>query len=130
MNCKRASKFVEDVDKVDYVERIYDNKFNEDCVTSFLTVDDDDANMNTAAKTMTSIACTTLCNCLPSYSCNVPEYINNITQENFAIPSIEHMDTIINNSSRSVISRLSYDVSVTESVSNFREPYMMKGKKL
>ena len=43
MNCKRASKFLEDVDKVDCVERIYDNKFNEDCVTSFLTVDDDDA---------------------------------------------------------------------------------------
>ena len=27
-NCKRASKFVEDVDKVDREERIYDDKFN------------------------------------------------------------------------------------------------------
>ena len=89
-NCKRASIFVEDVDKIDSVERIYDNKLNEDFVTTFLTVDDDDdTNMNTAdINTMISIACTTLCNVLPSYSCNTPEYINNITQEDIVIPHI------------------------------------------
>ena len=94
-------------------------------MTAFLTVDDD-ANMNTAANTMISIACTTLCNILPSYSCNVPEYINNITHEDIAILPIAHNDTVINDSSRIVVSRLSYDLYVTESVSNFREPYMMK----
>ena len=56
-NCKRVSIFVEDVEKVDCERRIYDDKFNEDCVTAFLTVvDDDDANINTADNTMLSIA--------------------------------------------------------------------------
>ena len=129
-NCKRASIFVEDVDKIDSVERIYDNKLNEDFVTTFLTVDDDDdTNMNTAdINTMISIACTTLCNVLPSYTCNIPEYIKNIIQEDFALPPIEHMDTVINNSSRSIVSKLSYNLYVTESVSDFREPYMIKEK--
>ena len=36
------------------------------------------------------------------------------------------VDPVINESSRSLVSRLSYDLSVTESVSDFREPYMMK----
>ena len=106
-NCKRASIFVEDVDKVDCVERGYDDKLNEDYVTAFLTVDDNDANMNTAANTMISIACTTLCNVLLSYIYNVPEYINNIMLEDFAIPLIDHMDDVINDSSRSIFSRLS-----------------------
>ena len=66
MNCKRPSIFVEEVDKVDSVEIIYNDKLNEDCVTYFLTVDNDDANMNTAANTMINIACTTLCNVLLS----------------------------------------------------------------
>ena len=57
-------------------------------MSAFLTVDNDDANMNTATNTMISIACTTLCNILPSYSCNAPEYINNITQEDIVIPHI------------------------------------------
>ena len=43
MNCKRPSIFVEEVDKVDSVEIIYNDKLNEDCVTYFLTVDNDDA---------------------------------------------------------------------------------------
>ena len=61
-NCKRTSKFVEDVDKVDCEERMYDDKFNEGCVTASLTVgdDDNDANVNTATNTMISIACTVL----------------------------------------------------------------------
>ena len=52
--------------KVDYVERIYDDKNNEDCVTTFLTVnnDDDDANINNASNRIISIACTTLCDVL------------------------------------------------------------------
>ena len=75
---------------------------------------------------MISIACTTLCNFLPNYTCNDLEYINNIMREDFAIPPIDHMDTIIRNSSRSVVSRLSYDLSITACVSNVREPYMMK----
>ena len=94
MNCKRASIFGEDVDKVDSVEIIYDDKLNEDCVTTFLTIDDD-ANMNTAENKMISIVCTTLCNVLPSYTCNVPEYINNIMQEDFALPPIEHIDHVL-----------------------------------
>ena len=63
--------------------------------------------MNTVANTMISIACTTLYNVLPSYSYNVPEYINNITQDDIAIPHIWYMDTVINNSSKSVDSGLS-----------------------
>ena len=94
MNCKRASIFGEDVDKVDSVEIIYDDKLNEDCVTALLTVDDD-ANMNTAENKMISIACTTLCNVLPSYTYNVPEYINNIMQEDFALPPIEYIDPVL-----------------------------------
>ena len=52
--------------KVDYVERIYDDKNNEDCVTTFLTVDndDDDATINNASNRIISIACTTLCDVL------------------------------------------------------------------
>ena len=64
--------------------------------------------------------------CLPSYSCNVPEYIINTTEDDLAIPPIEQLDTIIMNSSRSVVSRLSYDLSVTENAIKFREPYMIK----
>ena len=79
---------------------------NEDCVTAFLTVDDDDANMNTTANIMISIVRATLCNVFLSYTYNVPEYINNIMQKDFALPPIEHMDDVINNSSRSVFSRL------------------------
>ena len=75
---------------------------------------------------MISIACTALYIFLPSYSCNVPEYIINNTEDDLAIPPIEQLDTVIINTSRSVVSRLSYDLSVTDSVSNFREPYMMK----
>ena len=129
-NFKRTSKFVEDVDKVDYGERIYDDKFNKDCVVVFLTVDDDDddANRNTAANIMVSIACTALSNVLPSYSCNVPEYIINTTEDDLAIPPIEKLEVVIMNSSRSVSSKLSYDLSVTDSVSNFRKPFMMKDK--
>ena len=36
------------------------------------------------------------------------------------------MDAVVNNSSRSVVSRLSYDLSVTENAIKFREPYMIK----
>ena len=115
---KRVSKCVEDVWKVDCEERIYNDKFNKDCVTAFLTVDDDDANINTAVNTMISIAYTALCNCLPSYSYNIPEYIINNTEDDLAIPLIEQLNTIIINSSRGDVSRLSYDLFITESVSN------------
>ena len=40
------------------------------------------------------------------------------------------MDTVINNSSRSIVSKLSYNLYVTESVSDFREPHMIKEKKM
>ena len=59
------------------------------------SIDNDDANINTAANTMISITCTTLCNVSPSYICNVPEYINNIMQEDFALPRIEHIDPVL-----------------------------------
>ena len=87
-------------------------------MTAFLTVDDDDANINTAVNTMISIAYTALCNCLPSYSYNIPEYIINNTEDDLAIPLIEQLNTIIINSSRGDVSRLSYDLFITESVSN------------
>ena len=130
-NCKRTSKFVEDVDKVDF-ERIYDDKFNEDYVTAFLTVDDDNdaANRNTTTNTMVSIVCTVLCIVLPSYSCNILEYIINTTEDDLVIPPIEQLEAVIMNSLRSIVSRLSYDLSVTESVSKFREPFIVKEKKL
>ena len=103
-NCKRTRKFVEDIDNVDCEEIIYDGKFNEDCVTAFLTIDDDDddddANINTATNKMINIACTALCNVLPRYSCNIPEYIINNTDDNLAILPIEQLDTVIMNSSR------------------------------
>ena len=82
-NCKRTSIFVENVDKIDSVGRMYDDKLNKDCVIAFLTVHDDDANMNTAVNTMIGIACTIPRNVLPSHTCNVPEYINNIMQDGF-----------------------------------------------
>ena len=70
-------------------------------MTAFLTVvvdDDDDANRNIFANIMVSIACTALCNILPSYLCNEPEYIINTTEDDLAIqhlaiPSIEQLET-------------------------------------
>ena len=82
--------------------------------------DDDDANVITAASTMVSIACTAHCNNIPSYSCNVPQYIltrsdeDEINQE-LEFPPIDQLEYIIMNCSRSVTSRMS-DLSVTESV--------------
>ena len=45
-----------------------------------------------------------------------------------AIPPIDQLDTVIINSSRSLVSGLSHNLSVTESVSTLRKPYMMKEK--
>ena len=92
--------------------------------------DDDEANVITAASTMVSIACTAHCNNIPSYSCNVPQYVINrsdkdLTMPHLTIPPIEKLETVIMNSSRSIISRMS-DSSVTESVSNYRDPFMIK----
>ena len=81
-------------------------------MTTFLTIDDDDddANVNTATNKMINIACTALCNVLPRYSCNVPEYIINNTEDDLVIPPIKQLDTVIMNISRSFVSRLSYDL--------------------
>ena len=52
-------------------ERIFEDKFNKDYVTAFLTNeeeddnDDDDANVITVASTTVSIACTAHCNNIP-----------------------------------------------------------------
>ena len=108
-------------------------------MTAFLTNDDgddddddDDADANriTAASTMVSIACTVHCNNLPSYSCNVPQYLINRSDEDLKMPQltfppIVQLEIIIMNSSRSIISRMS-DSSVTESVSNYKDSSMMK----
>ena len=97
MNYKIPSIFVEEVDKVDSVERIYNDKLNEDCVTYFLTNDDDndddDANLITITSTMVSIACTVHCNNIPIYSCNIPQYVINrsdedLTKQQLAFPLI------------------------------------------
>ena len=44
------------------------------------------------------------------------------------IPPIEQLETGTMNSSRNIVSRLSNDLTVTESDSNFRDPFMMKEK--
>ena len=82
---------------------------------------------------MVSLACTALCNNIPSYSCNVPPYIltspgcDKLNQA-LEFPAIEHLDSIINNYSDSVSSRMS-DFSVSESVFCYRDPFMMKVNK-
>ena len=77
-----------------------------------------------------SIACTAHCNNIPSYSCNIPQYILTRTDEDetnqeMTFPPIEQLESIIMNCSKSVTSRMS-DLSVTESVSNYRDPFMIK----
>ena len=79
---------------------------------------------------MVSIACTAHCNNVPSYPCNVQPYILTGPDEDklnqaLEFPPIEHLDSIINNCSESVSSRMS-DLSVTESVFCYRDPFMMK----
>ena len=44
------------------------------------------------------------------------------------IPPIEQLETGTMNSSRNIVSRLSNDLTVTESDGNFRDPFMMKEK--
>ena len=44
----------------------------------------------------------------------------------FVLPPIENLGHVVYETSPSVVSRLSYDFSVTESVSDFRDPYVMK----
>ena len=94
-------------------ERNFEDELTEDCVADFLTNDDDDdddtdANRITAASTMVSIACTAHCKHLPSYSYNVPQYVINRLDEDLKMlqlifPPIEQLETIIMNSSRSII---------------------------
>ena len=141
-NCKRISIIVLDKDNIvceeknsECEERIFEDELNEDCVRSFLTNDDDDdddadTNRITATSTMVSIACTAHCNNLPSYSCNVPQYVINRSDEDLTMPQltflpIKQLETIIMNSSRSIISKMS-DSSIAESVSNYRDIFMMK----
>ena len=58
--------------KIKLQERIFEDKFNKDYVTAFLTNeeeddnDDDDANVITVASTTVSIACTAHCNNISS----------------------------------------------------------------
>ena len=103
-NCKRTSIIVLDKDKIsseenksECEESIFEDELNEDCATSFLTNDDDndddDANLITIASTMVSIACTVHCNNIPIYSCNVPQYVINrsdedLTKQQLAFPLI------------------------------------------
>ena len=126
-NCKRTNIYVNDVDKIDSenIERIYNDKLNEDCVTIFQN-SDEVTNIKSATNTIITIGCNTVCNALPNYTCKVPEYIINIFDDEFVIPPIEHMEAVINNSSRSVINNLSLDLSVLENVSDLRETFMMK----
>ena len=144
-NCKRASIIILDKEKISSdceKERIFEDEFNEDCVTVFLNDqqdnddDDDEANVITAAGTMVSIACTSHCNNMPSYSCNVlpfiltsPDYDKfNKLNEALEFPAIEHLDTIINKCSESASSRMS-DLSVSESVFYYTDTFMMKVNK-
>ena len=133
-NCKRISIILLDKDNIvceETISECEDRMFEDKCVIAFLTNDDDDdacANRITTTSTMVSIACTTHCNNLPSCSCNVPQYVINrsdkdLTMPHLTIPPIDQLETVIMNSSRSIISRMS-DSYVTESVSNYRDPKM------
>ena len=132
VNCHNTSLHLHDFDYIDNVERIYNNKMNDDFVTAFLFDDDDDddndddndddENMNTTANTMMSIKYNTVCNYLPSYQCDLPKYIET---ECFEIPPEEQLDTINMENAQIIVSRLSYDLSVSETVSDFRYPYML-----
>ena len=55
-NCKKTSIYVNDVDKIDTenIERIYDDKSNEDCATAFQN-SDEYVNINSAANIIISI---------------------------------------------------------------------------
>ena len=78
-NCKRTSIYVNDTDEIDSenIERIYDDKLNEDCETVFQN-SDEDANIHSAVNRIISIECNTVYNALPNYTCKNPEYITNI----------------------------------------------------
>ena len=73
-----------------------------------------------------SLRCNTVYNSLPNCKCKVPEYIINILDDDFVIPPIEHVEAVINNGSLSVIGNLILDLSISESVSGLREPFIMK----
>ena len=126
-NCKKTSIYVNDVDKIDTenIERIYDDKLNEDYTIVFQN-SDEYVNINSAANIIISIGYNIVYNDLPNYTCKFPEYITNILDDKFVIPPIEHMEAVINNSSWSVISNLSLDLSDLESVSELRKRFMMK----
>ena len=109
-------------------KRIFEDEFNEDCVTVFLTDqednddddDDDEANDITTSSIMVSIACAAHCNNIQHYSCNVLQYI--LTSPGYdklnqamEFPAIKHLDSIINNCSENASSRMS-DLYVSESV--------------
>ena len=73
---------------------------------------------------------------MPSYSYNVPPYILtspdydkfNKLNDTLEFPAIEHLDTIINKRSESASSRMS-DLSISESVFNYRDTFMMEVNK-
>ena len=73
---------------------------------------DENANINPTVNAIISIGFNTVNNALPNYTCKVLEYITNILDDEFVIPPIEYMEAVISNSSRSLISNISLDLSV------------------
>ena len=126
-NYKRTSIYVNDVDKIDSdnIEIIYDDILNEDCVTVFQN-SDKGTSIKSSDNAIMSLGCNTVYNYLPNYKCKVPEYIINILDDDFVILPIEHVEAVINNGSLSVIGNLILDLSISESVSGLREPFIMK----
>ena len=129
IHCKNTSIHLHDCDKINNVERTYDKKMNDDYVTAYLLFDDsdeededdDDENMN-AANTMISIKCTTICRNLPTYEYDRPKYIDD---DLFQLPPAEQLETTIRANEQSIVSRLSDDLSTTDTLSDYRQPYML-----
>ena len=86
--------------------------------------DDDDENMNAANKMM-SIKYNTICRNLPRYECYRHKYIDN---DVFQLPPEDQLETHIRPNKQIVISRLGDDLSATDTLSEYRQCYMMLEK--
>ena len=72
--------------------------------------------------TMMSIKCNTICRNLPRYECYWHKYIED---DVFQLPPAEQLESTIIPNEQSFVSRLSDDLSATDTLSDYRQCYMM-----
>ena len=100
---------------------------DEDCVIALFDdsdeedEDDDDENKD-AANTMMSIKCNTICRHLPRYEYYRHKYIED---DVFQLTPPEQLESTIIPNEQSVVSRLSEDLSATDTLSDYRQCYMI-----